>query len=74
MHLDDLEPLADGVEDELDAIVGEVDDQLDAERVVVAVQDLDALDAPHQTLDRGYRMTKVHSWKENNVTRKYEAR
>ena len=64
MHLDDLEPLADGVEDELDAIVGEVDDQLDPERVMVAVEDLDALDAPHQALDRCYRMAKVHSWNE----------
>ena len=67
MDLDDLEPLVDGIEDELDAVAAEVDDQVHVERVLVVVQDLHLLDRAHHVLDGGHGLREVHAWKEKKI-------
>ena len=61
VHLDDPQPLADRVEDELDAVLGQLDDQVVGEGLLVAVGDLDPLDDAHLGLDRGHGRAKVHA-------------
>ena len=64
MHLDNLEPLFDWIKDEFHTVIGQVDDQIDIERVLLAVKDVDVFDDPHHGLDDGNGLTKVHAWKQ----------
>ena len=70
MHEDDLQPLADRVEYELDAIACQVDHEVDRERLLVAVYDVDATDDADQRLDGSHRLAEVHSCKQKMIGNK----
>ena len=51
VHLDHLQPLTDGVKDELQPVLAELDAEIVGQGVLVAVGDLHPFNLPHVTLD-----------------------
>ena len=51
INFDDFEPLGEGVENELDPVLGQLDRQVKGEGVPVAVGDLHPLDGAHMVLN-----------------------
>jgi len=60
-HLDGLQPLDDGIEDQANAILRQVDDNVHAQGIGVGVQDLYSLDDAHLRLDDSDGLREVHA-------------
>lgn len=60
VDLDHFEPLSDRVKDQVNTILGQVDHEVHVQGIHITIQDLDALHAAYQGLDRRHGMTEVH--------------
>ncbi len=65
VDLDDLEPLWEGVEDELDPVLRKPDAQVEGQRIPVAVGDLHPFDGAHLVLDWCDTLAEVCACKKN---------